>query len=86
MSPLTGNRYYTLPGWTRRSAIAAGFGLLVRGAVLTRGYPVLAVFTVALLTMPHGFRTRGHINRPEGKLLLGGYPAYQTLLYFTARS
>jgi cation:H+ antiporter len=87
VSPLTRNRYYTLPVWTRLLAIAAGFGLLVRGgAVLTRGYPVLAGFTVALLIMAYGFRTWGHINRPEGGLLLGGYPAYQTLLYFTARS
>ena len=33
-----------------------------------------------------GFRTWGRINRLEGGLLLGGYLAYQTLLYFTARS
>jgi cation:H+ antiporter len=54
--------------------------------VLARVYPVLAVLTVALLTVAYGFRTRGHVNRPEGGLLLGGYRAYQSLLYFTARS
>ena len=58
----------------------------VEGAVLTRDFPVMAVFTVALLIMAYGFRTWGRINRLEGGLLLGGYLAYQTLLYFTARS
>jgi cation:H+ antiporter len=58
----------------------------VEDAVLTRDFPVMAVFTVALLIMAYGFRTWGRINRLEGGLLLGSYLAYQTLLYFTARS
>jgi cation:H+ antiporter len=58
----------------------------VEDVVLTRDFPVMALFTVALLIMAYGFRSWGRINRLEGGLLLCGYLAYQTLLYFTARS
>jgi len=58
----------------------------IEEVVLTRDFPVMAGFTVALLMMAYGFRTWGRINRPEGGLLLAGYLGYQTLLYFTARS
>jgi cation:H+ antiporter len=58
----------------------------VEDVVLTRDFPVMAGFTVALLIMAYGFRTWGRISRLEGGLLLGGYLGYQTLLYFTAQS
>lgn len=58
----------------------------VEDAVLTRDFPIMAGLTVALLVMAYGFRTWGRISRLEGGLLLAGYLAYQTLLYFTARN
>jgi len=58
----------------------------VEEAVLTRDFPIMAGLTVALLVMAYGFRTWGRISRLEGGLLVACYLAYQTLLYFTARS
>ena len=57
----------------------------VEDVVLTRDFPIMAGFTVALLMMAYGFRTWGRINRLEAGLLLAGYLGYQTLLYFSAR-
>ena len=50
--------------------------------VLSRDYPVMVGLTVALFVMAYGFRGPGRINRVEGTLLVVGFCAYQTLLYF----
>jgi len=50
--------------------------------VLTRDYPVMIGLTLALFVMAYGIRGPGRINRIEGTMLLLGFCAYQTLLYF----
>ena len=54
----------------------------VDAEVLSRDYPVMVGLTVALFVMAYGFRGPGRINRVEGTLLVVGFCAYQTLLYF----
>jgi cation:H+ antiporter len=54
--------------------------------VLERDFPVMAGFTLALTLMAWSRDKPGSINRLEGSLLLASYLAYQTLLYFSARS
>jgi cation:H+ antiporter len=51
--------------------------------VLVRDYPVLIGLTLAMFIMAYGFRGPGRINRVEGGLLVLGFVAYQTLLYFS---
>lgn len=51
--------------------------------VLVRDYPVLIGLTLAMFIMAYGFRGPGRINRVEGGLLVAGFAAYQTLLYFS---
>lgn len=51
--------------------------------VLIRDYPVLIGLTLAMFIMAYGFRGPGRINRVEGGLLVAGFAAYQTLLYFS---
>ena len=51
--------------------------------VLIRDYPVLIGLTLAMFIMAYGFRGPGRINRVEGGLLVLGFVAYQTLLYFS---
>jgi len=62
-------------------------GLLAPGPfdrmVLVRDYPVLIGLTLAMFIMAYGFRGPGRINRVEGGLLVLGFVAYQTLLYFS---
>lgn len=52
-------------------------------AILERDYPFMIGFSIALFAMAYGFKGEGRINRYEGGLLLGGYIAYMTVLYFT---
>jgi cation:H+ antiporter len=51
--------------------------------VLTRDFPVMIGLTLALFAMAYGFRTPGHINRPEGVALLAAFGTYQCLLYYS---
>jgi cation:H+ antiporter len=53
--------------------------------VLSRDLPVMLVLTFALLLMSYGFRGPGRINRLEAALLLGGFIAYQALLFHDAK-
>jgi len=48
-----------------------------------RDYPALIGLTLAMFIMAYGFRGPGRINRVEGGLLVAGFAAYQTLLYFS---
>lgn len=66
-----------------------GLSALIRPApldpsVLSRDYPIMVGLSLVLMVMAWGFRGHGRINRFEGGLLLAGYGAYQTLVYFTA--
>ncbi|HEY5718167.1 MAG TPA: calcium/sodium antiporter [Motiliproteus sp.] len=51
--------------------------------VLWRDYATMALFTAALLAFSY-LLSKGRINRHEGVLLLSGYSAYLSLLYYTA--
>jgi cation:H+ antiporter len=53
-------------------------------AVLSRDYSTMVGLTLVLMVMAWGLRGHGQVNRIEGGLLLAGYGAYQTLVYFTA--
>lgn len=53
-------------------------------AILDRDFPFMIGLSIALFAMAYGFKGEGQINRFEGSLLLGGYIAYMTVLYFTA--
>lgn len=55
----------------------------VPGGVLERDFPVMIGLTLALFAMAYGFRRPGHINRPEGAVLLLAFIGYQLLLYHT---
>lgn len=53
-------------------------------AVLSRDFPFMIGFSIALFVMAYGFKGHGKINRWEGALLLIGYIAYMVVLYFSA--
>ena len=53
-------------------------------AVLNRDFAFMIGLSIALFIMAYGFKGEGRINRYEGSLLLGGYVAYMTVLYYTA--
>ena len=53
-------------------------------AILERDFAFMIGLSIALFIMAYGFKGEGRINRYEGGLLLGGYIAYMTVLYFTA--
>lgn len=57
---------------------------IVDPAILTRDFPFMIGLSIALFIMAYGFKGEGRINRYEGSLLLTGYAAYMTVLYFTA--
>ncbi len=52
--------------------------------VLRRDFPFMIGLSIAMFIMAYGFKKPGRINRPEGALLVGGYIAYMTTLYYTA--
>ena len=54
--------------------------------VITRDFPVMIGFSIVLFIMAYGFKKSGRINRIEGALLLTGYFAYMTVLYYSAVS
>lgn len=53
---------------------------------ITRDFPVMIGFSIVLFIMAYGFKGSGRINRFEGGLLLTGYFAYMTVLYYSAVS
>lgn len=57
---------------------------VVDPAVLERDFAFMIGLSIALFIMAYGFKGEGQINRFEGGLLLVGYIAYMTVLYFTA--
>lgn len=57
---------------------------IIDSAILVRDFPFMIGLSIALFIMAYGFKGEGRINRYEGSLLLGGYVAYMTVLYFTA--
>jgi cation:H+ antiporter len=59
--------------------------LPLNGEVLTRDFPFMIGLSIALFAMAYGFRGHGRINRLEGGLLLVGYMAYLTILYFNIK-
>lgn len=52
-------------------------------AVLERDFPFMIGLSVVLFIMAYGFKKEGRVNRFEGGLLLSGYVAYMTTLYFS---
>ena len=64
---------YSLPG-----LIAPG---PVAGIVITRDFPVMLAFTLALFVLGYGIAKVGSINRWEGLVLLSSYGAYQWLVF-----
>lgn len=64
---------YSIPGLIAPGALAE--------SVVSRDFPVMLVFTVALFFMGYGFRKQGRINRLEGLILLLGYGCYQWVVY-----
>jgi len=48
---------------------------------LTRDFPVMAGFSIALYLMARGFRTQGKLGRIDGAILFAGFVAYVILLY-----
>lgn len=53
-------------------------------AVLTRDFPFMIGFTIAMFIMAYGFKDSGRINRFEGGLLVTGYIVYMVVLYQSA--
>ena len=53
-------------------------------AVLTRDFPFMIGFTIAMFIMAFGFKESGRINRLEGAILVMGYIGYMVVLYYTA--
>jgi len=53
-------------------------------AILDRDFPFMIGLSIALFIMAYGFKGEGRINRYEGGLLLSGYVAYMSVLYYTA--
>ena len=53
----------------------------VESVAVSRDFPVMAAFAVALFVMAFGLRGPGRINRIEGAILLSAYLAYQAHLY-----
>ena len=53
-------------------------------AVISRDFPFMIGFSIALFITAYGFKGSGKINRYEGALLLLGYIAYMVVLYFSA--
>ncbi|MDH5526488.1 MAG: calcium/sodium antiporter [Nitrospirota bacterium] len=66
-------------------AVIGVAGLIHPGAfearVLTRDFPAMLVFTVALFLMAFSFRGHGRIDRLEGALLIAALIGYLGLLY-----
>lgn len=56
----------------------------VEPAILDRDFPFMIGLSIALFVMAYGFKGEGRINRYEGSMLLVGYIAYMTVLYYTA--
>jgi len=52
---------------------------------LVRDYSVMSGFMLLFVIMAFGPRGSGRISRLEGGLLLAGYAAYQTLLFYTGQ-
>lgn len=52
--------------------------------VLTRDFPWMIGFTLALFMLGYNYKKQGNINRFEGVFLLAGYIGYQTLIYQSA--
>ena len=52
--------------------------------VLTRDFPFMIGFTLAMFIMAFGFKESGRINRFEGALLVMGYIGYMVVLYNSA--
>ena len=52
--------------------------------VLTRDFPFMIGFTIAMFIMAFGFKESGRINRFEGALLVMGYIGYMVVLYNSA--
>lgn len=57
---------------------------VIDSSILGRDFPFMIGLSIALFIMAYGFKGQGRINRFEGSLLLGGYIAYMTVLYYTA--
>lgn len=55
--------------------------LAVAPEVMGRDYPLMLGLTLALVLMGRGLTRPGHINRPEGAILLAVYFGYLWLLY-----
>ncbi len=53
-------------------------------SILQRDFPFMIGLSIALFIMAYGFKGEGRINRVEGCLLITGYVAYMTVLYYTA--
>ena len=56
----------------------------IEPAILQRDFPFMIGLSIALFITAYGFKGEGRINRVEGGLLVTGYIAYMTVLYFTA--
>ena len=57
---------------------------VIDSSILERDFPFMIGLSIALFIMAYGFKGQGRVNRFEGSLLLGGYFAYMTVLYYTA--
>lgn len=58
---------------------------IIDTAILERDFPFMIGLSIALFILGYGFKNKqGRVNRFEGGLLLGGYIAYMTVLYYTA--
>ena len=57
---------------------------VIDSSILERDFPFMIGLSIVLFLMAYGFKGQGRVNRFEGGLLLGGYIAYMTVLYYTA--
>jgi len=54
--------------------------------LINRDVIIMIIVTIVLFAMSYGFRGPGRITRLEGGILLGGFVAYQIMLYFAQSS
>ncbi len=79
---IVGSNMFNLLAVLGIPGILAPIGL--EAEVLSRDYAAMLILTAMLFVFAYGFRQPGRINRVEGGVLLTGYLAYMTILYFTA--
>lgn len=77
---IIGSNMFNLLGVLGIAGVIAPF--TAERLALVRDYSIMSGFMLLFVILAFGLRGRGRINRLEGGLLLAGFIAYQTLLFY----